>query len=485
VNTRLSQTQTVRASQEQLLNPTMLQSLKILALPIMELSAMLSQEIMANPLLEMGDDLYEGDAPGEEKDKPTEEKSESQDDSDDLQEIMTESKELSEILDQWNEYHSDLSTKGETTSKDDEPNFENYIASEDNLRLEYMQTFETLDLSEDEFSFIYDLIDAAETYGMLPKGYNIYELAKEYKLTPTRADELHLIVMQTKPRGITARDISECLYYQLEPYEREHLQGLIVKNDFNDLLYKRYSTIAKKYNVDEDEVLECRDRIGKLDPKPGLRIHSGKAQYIVPDLFLLKMGDEFEIIINDFNIPSITFSRRYQNILSEMARDKAAINYVRGKINSARFLIRTIFQRHKTLERVMRCILDHQHDFFYNNSGILNPLNYATLAGEIGVNESTISRVVKTKYADTHLGVFCLKEFFCTNAAKNNPSESVSRASVQQQVKAMIADEDSNAPISDQDMVERLKERGINVSRRVITKYREAMNIPNSRSRKV
>jgi len=449
---------------------------------------MLSQEIMGNPLLEMSDGLYEGDTPGEENEntQPTEEQQDQQADSDDqLQEVINESKELSEVLDQWNEYHSDLSAKGESSTGEDDHNYENYIAAEDNLRLEYMESFDTLGLTEAEYSFIYDLIDATDNYGFLPKDYDIYKLAKEYKLSHKRADELHIIVLQTKPRGITARDISQCLFYQLEPYEREHLQGHIIKNDFNDLLYKRYSNIAKKYNVDEDEVLECRDRIGKLDPKPGLRIHSGKAQYIVPDLFLLKMGDGFEIIINDFHIPSITFSRRYQNILSEMARDKEAINYVRGKINSARFLIKTIFQRHKTLERVMRCILDHQHDFFYNNSGILNPLNYATLASEIGVNESTISRVVKTKYADTHLGVFCLKEFFCTNAAKNNPEDSVSRKSVQQQVKAMIAEEDKTTPISDQDMVERLKERGIKVSRRVITKYREAMNIPNSRSRKV
>jgi len=457
-----------------------IQSLKVLTLPIMELSTLLSQEILENPLLELGDGIEEDESPPVEKEK-SDNASEADDD---LAETLEESKELSDILDQWNEYHSDMSAPADSSGSDDEVNYENFLQADDNLKLDFISKFDEKALTEGEYSFIYELIDSADTYGFLPKDYDIIAIAKEHELSSTRADELHELILRTYPRGITARNISECLFHQLEDNEQNSLVARIINEDFNDLLYKRYSLIAEKHGVTEKEVLMCRDRISRLDPKPGLRIHTGKAQYIVPDLFLVKMGDDFEIVINDFHIPKITFSRRYQNILSEMAKDKNAINYVRGKINRANFLIKTVFMRHKTLKTVMRCILDHQRAYFYENSGILEPLTYATIAGEMGVNESTISRVVKTKYADTHLGVFCLKEFFATTAAKDKTSEIVSRQSVQQQVKIMITNEDKSAPISDQDIVEVLNERGINVSRRVITKYREAMGIGNSRQRR-
>jgi RNA polymerase sigma-54 factor len=140
--------------------------------------------------------------------------------------------------------------------------------------------------------------------------------------------------------------------------------------------------------------------------------------------------------------------------------------------------------RNRTLERVMRAIINNQRGFFYDNSGTLDPLTYAVVAAELGVNESTISRVVKRKYADTQYGVYCLKDFFVSNAGKDRSYESISRQNVQQQIKKMIENEDTSAPISDQDIVDILKERGISVSRRVIAKYRDEMMIPNSRQRK-
>jgi len=484
VNTRLSQTQTLRNSQEQQLNPMIIQSLKVLTLPIMELSTLLSAEILENPLLELGDGIEEDDrTPAEKEAENTQEKTDDVDD--DLAETLEESKELSEILDQWNEYHSEMSAPADSSSSDDEINYENFLQADDSPKLDFLSRFDEMALTESEYSFIYELFDNADNYGFLPKDYDIYALAKEYGLTKPRAYDLHVLILRTYPRGITARNISECLFHQLEENEQNSLVARIIMHNFDDLLHKRYDVIAEKHGVTIEDVLMSRDRISRLDPKPGLRIHTGKAQYIVPDLFLVKMDDDFEIIVNDFHIPKVTFSRRYQNILTEMAKDKNAINYVRGKINRANFLIKTIFMRHKTLKTVMRSILDHQHAYFYENSGILEPLTYAMIAGEMGVNESTISRVVKTKYADTHLGVFCLKEFFATTAAKDKTSEIVSRQSVQQQIKIMITNEDKSAPISDQDIVDVLNERGINVSRRVITKYREAMGIGNSRQRRV
>jgi RNA polymerase sigma-54 factor len=448
----------------------------------MELEALLKQEIMENPLLEIDEDT-----PEEPIEKSTESESkidENVETDSELSEGIVETKELSEILDQWNEYHSESVSRVQSVSNEEEPQFENFIQSEENLKLSFMNEFDRLNLTENEYNFIYDLIDSANAHGFLPDDFDIYSVAAEHNITSSRADELHIVILTTVPRGITARNIKECLYHQLEEHEQKKLVGKIILNDFNELLHRKYLQIANKYDLDEEDILRARDRIGKLDPKPGLRIYNAKPAYIVPDIFLVRVGDDFEIIINDFSIPRITFSRKYQNILSDVSSDKEAISYVRGKINSAKFLIKTIFMRHRTLERVMRSILHHQRAYFYDCSGVLNPLTYSVIADDLGVNESTISRVVKSKYADTHLGVFCLKEFFCTNAGKDRSYESVSKHSVIQQVKVMIDNEDKNAPISDQDIVDILRERGISVSRRVIAKYRDEMMIPNSRHRR-
>jgi RNA polymerase sigma-54 factor len=171
-------------------------------------------------------------------------------------------------------------------------------------------------------------------------------------------------------------------------------------------------------------------------------------------------------------------------MLHESSKDKETVKYIRSKINSAKFLIKSIFMRNRTLERVMRSIIHHQRNFFYNNSGLLDPLTYSVIANDLNVNESTISRVVKQKYADTPFGIMCLKDFFCSAAGKDKNYESVSRQNVQIQIEEMINNEDKYNPLSDQELVDILKERGISVSRRVIAKYREEMKIPNSRLRR-
>jgi RNA polymerase sigma-54 factor len=463
----------------------------MLTLPSIELETMLRQEIQENPLLEINED-YEDDSSvsGEEiKDQDTTDSDQSAPEGNEIEEMLqqtiSDSKELSDILDSWNEYHVETGGRVETGSSDDEERgYDNFVPNEENLKLDYINQFDKHLLSEPEYAFIYDLIDNANAYGYLAEDFDIYEIGREYGIDKARADRLHTLVMKAYPRGITARSISECLYHQLEEYEYRLLVAEVILHDFDTLLNRRYGQIAQKYDIVEEDVICIRNRISKLDPKPGLRINSGKPQYIVPDVIVRKIEDDFEIIINDFNIPRINFSRRYQNILSEMSADKNAINYVRSKINSAKFLIKTVFMRNRTLERVMRSIINNQRDLFYNVDGVLEPLTYAVIAAELEVNESTISRVVKNKYADTHLGVFCLKDFFCASAGKDRSSESVSRNTVQQQVKSMIDNEDGSAPLSDQDIVHILSERGIKVSRRVIAKYREEMMIPNSRLRK-
>ena len=258
----------------------------------------------------------------------------------------------------------------------------------------------------------------------------------------------------------------------------------IIQNDFDDLIHKRYKKIATKYEVSLNTFLMWKNQISKLDPKPGLRLQSNENNYISPDVIIKKIGNDFEVISNDYYIPRIRLSRRYKKILQKVKTDREAISYVRDKVNSAKFLIKSIYLRGRTLERVTKAIIRNQVGYFYENSGVLKPLTYSVIAEELHVNESTISRVVRNKYADTPFGIMCLKDFFTSTAGKDDNYNLISRQNVEKIMRRMIDSEDLKNPLSDQDIADKLKEEGINVSRRVVAKYRKAQGILNSHLRK-
>ncbi len=474
----MSQTLSYKQIQEMSLKPQMIQSLKMLALPMMDLELELKNEIVANPLLEIVED-YE-----EDNQKAENEELEISNEDKEIQQTLDEVKELSEILDTWNEYHDDKEISSKSLDEEDS-NYDNFIKVEDNLKKEFIEFIEQYDINDQEKDFAFEIIERANEYGFLPPDYDIYEVAAEYSLTIEEADKVHQMILRTIPRGITARNIEECLIAQLEEYELDDwILVSIIKNDFSDLIHRKFQNIADKYELSENEVLAFRERISLLDPKPGMRLNSSKANYIVPDIIVRKIEDDYEVIINDFYIPKIVLSKHYRSMLQQSSKDKETVKYIRSKVNSAKFLIKSIFMRNRTLERVMRSIIYYQKNFFYNNSGLLDPLTYSVIANDLSVNESTISRVVKHKYADTPFGIMCLKDFFCSAAGKDKNYESVSRQNVQIQISEMIEKEDKRNPLSDQELVDILKERGISVSRRVIAKYREELKIPNSRLRR-
>ncbi|MCB5250324.1 MAG: RNA polymerase factor sigma-54 [Candidatus Cloacimonadales bacterium] len=477
MNQRISQTISLRQRQEQSLKPQMIQSLKMLALPMLDLEIALKNEIIQNPLLEMTEEY-------EENNRDEEMANDNKELDNETQETLDEVKELSEILDEWNEYHEDHEYSSKSY-EDDSPSYENYIRVEENLCRLFTDLIDDYPLTDLEKDFAFELVENTNEYGFLPDGYDIYEVGKEYELVQDDVDKVHRMILRTKPRGVTARSIEECLIAQLEEYElKDTILVGIIEEDFNDLIYRRFSIIASKYGITEDDVLDYRDRIAQLDPKPGMRLNTSKASYIVPDVIVRKIGEEYEVIINDFYVPRITLSRNYRSMLHQSAGNKEAVRYIRSKVNSAKFLIKSIFMRSRTLERVMRSIINYQKDFFYNNTGILEPLTYSVIASDLNVNESTISRVVKLKYADTPFGIMCMKDFFCSAAGKDKNYDAVSKQNVQLQIEELIEKEDKRTPLSDQDIVNILKERGISVSRRVIAKYRDELQIPNSRIRR-
>jgi len=484
---RIQQILSQKQEQRLELRPKLLHSLHLLSLPILELEMHLKQELITNPMLEMGDeDDYEpGDEPG-----PEEHEEEHAHENEDLggsdesvSETLEEANELSEILDQWNEYHSDERISSSGSSDETAP--EQLLRMEENKKEIYLTQLDRFNLSEDEVAFIEELVDSANDYGFLDEDFDIPGLAAEYGIGPQRAAELHVIVLHLDPAGISARTMAECLLAQLsdEQLEDDILTG-IIREDFEDLIHRRYQQIALKWRITPDNVLEYKAVISLLDPKPGLRLSFDETAYMVPDVIIKKIGGEFELIINDSATPNIRLSRRYRNIIKSVRHDREALSYVRSKINSAKFLIKSMYLRNRTLERVTRSIIEHQRQFFYDESGVLEPLTYSTIAAELQVNESTISRAVKTKYADTPFGVMCLKDFFTSTAGKDKNYDAVSRQMVERHLREMIEQEDKHNPLSDQDIMAILKERGISVSRRVIAKYRRGLGVLNSRLRR-
>lgn len=480
----IKQINSQKQTQSLLLKPKMLQSLEMLMLPLLELETYLKQEIVTNPMLEM---KTEKDEDEEEKEKEPieetgkEEKQESSD-NDDEDKTLEEVKELSEVLDYWNEEF--VSHRG-TGSREEKADAEKYIKSRENYRKKIQLVIDRMNLTDDEKNFAYDMISSMDAYGFLPNDYDIQTEGEGYGITAKRAEEIHKMLMNINPKGLTARNIEECLIVQLDKNIEDYDNiKKIITNHFDDLIHKRYKNIASAFNVSTNTIIAWKKIISHLDPKPGLRIQSPETDYIVPEIILKKIDGKYEVIINDFYFPKIRMSRAYTKILQQVKGDRSGLEYVRGKINSAKFLIKSVYLRHKTLKRVVYGIIDYQHDFFYNKDKYLKPMIYSVIAEKMGVNESTISRVVSQKYIDTPFGIFRLKDFFTSKAGRDNNYNSVSRDNVEKIIKDLIINEDKLNPLSDQDITTILKERGLNISRRVVSKYRKSLGILNSHLRK-
>lgn len=476
----------LKQKQELALKPKMLQSLKMLALPILELESYIKQELETNPLLELREDKDEEDindtsyaqeAP--ESNTPIEDIDSPESD----RETIAEARQLTEILDQWNDYHAGGGDYNRVDTEGDHG--EALIRYEGNSKDTYLEQLYPLNLPEPEVDFITELVDSCDVYGFLPAGYNIEAMARRFGIKPARANELHEIVLHLSPQGITARSISECLMAQLsEEQKANSIVCGMVCDQFENLIHRRYQKIASHFNVSEDTVMAIREQISKLDPKPGLRILQNNAAYVYPDVTLKLIDGEYVVIINDHITPNIIISPRYRKMINRGYFDKETTTFVRERINSAKFLIKSIYMRMRTLEQVSLSIVKHQYDFFYNGSGTMQPLTYSVIAQDLGKSESTISRVVKHKYAETPYGIFAFKDFFTSTAGRDDNYENISRQKVKTCIIRLVENENKRKPLSDQDLVDALKAEGLNISRRIIAKYRDELGILNSRLRR-
>ncbi|HOH78078.1 MAG TPA: RNA polymerase factor sigma-54 [Candidatus Cloacimonadota bacterium] len=481
----LDQHLSLRQKQELALKPKMLQSLKMLSLPILELESYIKLELVNNPLLELREEKDEEDIDesGFEASQPESSVSiEEKEEGEESFKTISEARELTEILDQWNEYHLSYESRHGDSEAD---HTESLIRFEEDGREKFLEQLFPLDLTDAELDFCSELVDSCDIYGFLPLRFDLEKTARRYRIPASRANELHQIILHLSPRGISSRDIGECLLSQLTD---DQLQNRIIvglcTDQFENLIHRRYQKLASHFSVSEETIFNAREQISHLDPKPGLRILAPNTSFVFPDVTWKLIDGEYVVIINDQITPNIIISPRYRKMISRGAFDRETLQFVRDRINSAKFLIKSIFMRMRTLERVSLSIIKHQADFFYSGLGVLQPLTYAVIAQDIGVSESTISRVVKHKYAETPYGIFALKDFFSSTAGMDDNYETISRQHVKSHIIRMVELEDKRHPLSDQELVENLKALGMNISRRIIAKYRFELGILNSRLRR-
>ncbi len=303
--------------------------------------------------------------------------------------------------------------------------------------------------------------------------------------TMQEAEEMLAIIQRLDPSGTGARDLRECLLIQLvELADTSSLTYRLVAEAFPDLIAHRWNDLAKRFGVEPGAVQTAADQLSRLDPKPGLKYSQQSDGYIIPDLIVDKIGNRYQVFLNDTGMPRLRLSRSYQ----EIARDKKKMTpenreFIASKMNSANWMIQAIEQRRQTMLKVMNFIVDRQRDFFEKGIEYLKPLTLREVAEVINMHESTVSRVTNEKFVQTPRGVLPLK-FFFSSALSTASGEDASARSIRAKLEKMVSEENSGKPLTDQQIVHLFQEQGIQIARRTVAKYRDQLGILPARMRK-
>ena len=311
----------------------------------------------------------------------------------------------------------------------------------------------------------------------------VEELFRDYSLE--EAEGMLEKIQEMDPPGVGARDLRECILLQLEHRgERDSLAYTLVHDHFEELLHHKWSEIGRSLGLSARAVQDAADQVAELDPKPGLRHAPPEEAYVLPDLVVEKIDGEYHVFLNDTNLPRLRLSRSYREVARD--RDKYKVenkDFISAKLNSANWMIQAIEQRRQTMLKVMRFIVDRQRDFFEKGIQHLRPLTLREVADYIEMHESTVSRVTNEKFVQTPRGVYSLKFFFSSGLATSS-GEDISARGVKDKIRALVQQEDSRKPLTDQKIVELLKADGVKIARRTVAKYRDQLGILPARMRK-
>lgn len=364
------------------------------------------------------------------------------------------------------------------------PSFENITASKTDLYSHLMWQLNVTSLDHEKKQIGVHIIGNLNKDGYLEA--SLEEISKVTGATLDKVKETLHIIQNFDPVGVAARDVKECLLIQVRAY---NLTGTIVEkiiaNHLLDVENKRYEKIANELSVTMDDILAAVLVIKSLDPRPGIAYFDEGPIYIVPDVYVMKVGDEYEVLLNQDDLPRLRISPYYKELLKKKNElNKKEKVYLKEKFRSALWFIKSIYQRQSTIYKVTKSIVKFQRDFLDHGIAHLKPLVLKDVAEDINMSESTVSRITTNKYVHTPQGIFELK-FFFTSAINGNGGKSLSSTTVKEYIRKIIDNEDKKKPYSDEDIKEILKKKyHIKIARRTIAKYREAMGILSSKKRR-
>lgn len=460
-----------RLSQRLVLTPSLQQAIKLLPLTTLELAEVLEQEVTENPLLE--------EAPAQEaasaEEAPAGEVEEERA-KDPLDEIDVD------------KFFEDYFEDGEqrrrlrTTEIPEMPPIENTLTAAPDL---YDHLLWQLHMSvSDELTLEVSeaIIQNLDQDGMLQA--SVEEIANMGPYATAEVEKALAVVQSFDPAGVGARDLGECLRLQLRTLGLEgSVADLMIRDHMKQLQTHQYAELARVMNLSPDEVAHHLEIIKRLDPRPGLRYSPERSTYVTPDVFIVKEGDEYKVRLNDDGLPRLRISPTYKRMLDDKSGGDETRNYVKEKLRSALWLLKSVDQRQRTIYKVAESIVRHQRGFLDHGITQLRPLVLRDVASDIGMHESTVSRVVANKYMHTPRGVYEMR-FFFHSGITSVMGEAISSVTIKDKIRKMIDGEDGSHPLSDSRIAELLAAEGLPLARRTVAKYREELRIPSSNLRK-
>lgn len=504
-----------KMSLSQVLAPQLQQSLALLQAPTLELKALVEQELQQNPLLEEVDvaeseeaeNTKNGEAGPAEAADPAEPPADTKFDpatekptTDPVDDFQAEFEKLTQLDQEWRDHFAQTNLPLRQTQEAEEKRqfmFDSLVAAT-SLQENLLEQVRFSDLTEEQRPLADMIIGNIDDYGYLKtrdeKEKNaapasletvVNDLTMSTGLPAEQLRKVILVIRTFHPPGVGTCNLQECLMLQLERSDRrDTLEYRIVKDYMEALGKRRMPEIARGLNRTVEEVQEAVARIGQLEPRPGRAFLPDNERFILPEVFVQKVGDEFIVTTNNEHIPHLRISNTYKDLMAQADSSAEVRDYIREKIRAGKFLIKSLHQRQQTILNIGKEIVKRQREFMEKGVAFLKPLTMAQVAEVVGVHETTVSRGVSNKYMETPQGIFEMKYFF-TSGIQTSSGVGLSNTSVKDMITEMFKIEDPAKPLSDQEIVKMLKVKGIVIARRTVAKYRAELNILPSNLRKV
>lgn len=457
------------------LAPQLRQSLEMLQAPALELRAMIRSELDQNPTLEE----IPPDAPQVEIEKVNSEIEDSK-----AMDFRKEFETLARLDDEWKDYF--FQQRGYQPHSQDDDEKRNYlydsISQGESLQEHLLHQLALAEFNEADKALGELIIGSVNDDGYLTT--SIEELAGTCGADVGHMHDILSVIQDFDPLGVASRDLRECLLFQLERLGKgDSLAARIVAGHLDRLAAHKLQEIARTLKVTPEEVQQAANFIATLEPKPGRAFSSDASPYITPEVVVRKIGDEYVVLMNDDDLPRLRISKHYRSLMNDGDTKRDVRDYIQERVRASAFLIKSIHQRQQTIFKIATEIVRVQMEFLDQGIAHLKPLTMAEVAEAVGLHETTISRAVAGKHMQTPQGTFEMKYFF-TPGLKTGDGSVVSNKTVKDAIAGLVANEDSEHPLSDQEILEILTQRGIQIARRTVAKYRIALKIAPSHMRK-